>query len=73
MDSFTLRCVKQCGTYPKLVFLPTNSFESTSSPMGYHKCNNTPGLWKYKTRPISFTLVVDDFGVKFVGKELAII
>jgi hypothetical protein len=31
--------------------------------------NNTPGLWKHKPRPISFTLVVDDFGVKYVGKE----
>jgi hypothetical protein len=28
-----------------------------------------PGLWKHKTRPISFTLVVDDFGVKHVEKE----
>ncbi len=36
---------------------------------GYFECNNTPGLWKHKTRPISFTLVVGDFGVKYVGKE----
>jgi len=28
-----------------------------------------PGQWKHTTRPISFTLVVDDFGVKYVGKE----
>eukprot|EP00804_Cyclotella_cryptica_P019453 CCRYP_006629-RA/>CCRYP_006629-RA protein AED:0.22 eAED:0.22 QI:0/0/0/1/0.33/0.25/4/0/510 len=26
-----------------------------------------PGLWSHKTRPISFTLVVDDFGVKYIG------
>ena len=38
-------------------------------PHGYNKCSNTPGLWKHKTRPISFTLVVDDFGIKYVGKE----
>ncbi len=38
-------------------------------PHGYYKCANTPGLWKHKTRPISFTLVVKDFGVKYVGKE----
>jgi hypothetical protein len=30
---------------------------------------NTPGLWKHKTRPIAFTLVIDNFGVKYVGKE----
>jgi hypothetical protein len=28
-----------------------------------------PGLWQHKTRPILFTLVVDNFGVKYVGKE----
>jgi len=28
-----------------------------------------PGLWKHDTRPIQFTLVVVDFGVKYVGEE----
>jgi hypothetical protein len=40
-------------------------------PHGYYKCNNTPSLWKHETRPIAFTLVVDNFGVKYVGKEHA--
>ena len=30
-----------------------------------------PGLWKHRTRPIQFCLTVDDFGVKYVGKEHA--
>jgi hypothetical protein len=30
---------------------------------------HTPGLWLHKTRPILFTLVVDDFTVKYVGKQ----
>jgi hypothetical protein len=38
-------------------------------PNGYFECPNTPGLWKHEWRPISFTLVVDNFGVKYVGKE----
>jgi hypothetical protein len=38
-------------------------------PHGYYKCAITPGLRKHKTRPISFTLVVDNFGMKYVGKE----
>jgi hypothetical protein len=29
----------------------------------------TPGLWKHATRPISFTLVVNDFGVKYMHQE----
>ena len=27
------------------------------------------GLWRHVTRPISFTLVVDDFGIKYTNKE----
>jgi hypothetical protein len=38
-------------------------------PHGYYEYNNTPGLWEHNTQPISFTLVVDDFGVKYVGCE----
>ena len=36
---------------------------------GYYECKHTPGLWQHLTRPISFTLVVNDFGVKYVGRE----
>ena len=38
---------------------------------GYRQSDKTLGFWKHDTRPISFTLIVDDFGVKFVGKENA--
>ncbi len=30
-----------------------------------------PGLWKHDTRPIQFTLVVNDLGIKYIGKEHA--
>ena len=36
---------------------------------GYYQSKIIPGLWKHETRPIVFTLVVDDFGVKYVNKE----
>ena len=35
----------------------------------YGQSKLVPGLWKHNWRPIQFTLVVDDFGVKCVGKE----
>ena len=38
-------------------------------PAGFYEVAHTPGLWKHKRRPIQFSLIVDDFGVKFVGKE----
>ena len=37
----------------------------------YYEVDHTPGLFTHKTRPIWFTLVVDDFGVKYVGKQHA--
>jgi hypothetical protein len=37
----------------------------------YYKCVNTPGLSKHTTCPITFSLMVNDFGIKYVGKEHA--
>jgi hypothetical protein len=36
---------------------------------GYIPSNFTPGLFTNKTRKIAFSLVVDDFGVKYENKE----
>ena len=38
-------------------------------PFGYFPSKWTPGLWFHKTKPITFTLVVDDFGIKYIKKE----
>lgn len=38
---------------------------------GYAPTRHTPGLWKHHTRPILFSLVVDDFGVKYIDKNHA--
>ncbi len=38
---------------------------------GYSQSETTPGLWKHEWRPVTFSLVVDDFGVKYVGEEHA--
>jgi hypothetical protein len=35
---------------------------------GYKQSSTTPGYWRHEWRPISFTLVVDDFGVKYINK-----
>jgi hypothetical protein len=36
---------------------------------GYHQAPNTPCLFRHVTRPVAFSLVVDDFGIKYKGKE----
>jgi hypothetical protein len=38
---------------------------------GYHQAPNTPGLFTHTTRPVTFSLVVDNFGVKYVSREHA--
>ena len=39
------------------------------APAENYEIPHTPGLWKHVSRPIEFTLVVDDFGVKYVKKK----
>ena len=38
----------------------------------WHPTRTTPGLWTRDIRPITFTLVFDDFGVKCSGKQHAL-
>ena len=36
---------------------------------GYKPATITPGLWQYQTCPFRFSLVVDDFGIKYERQE----
>ncbi len=38
---------------------------------GYHKLKTIPGFWTHKTRPTTFTLVVDDFAIKIMSEDYA--
>jgi hypothetical protein len=57
--------LKQAG------LLASRLLKTCLAPCGYYPARHTPGLWLYRTRPISFTLVVDNFAVKYVGKHHA--
>ena len=37
------------------------------APFRYHPDRHTPGLWKHETRDTIFTLVVDDFAIKYTS------
>ena len=41
-------------------------------PYGYCPSRKTAGLWIHDRLKINFRLVVDDFGVKYSGKEHAL-
>ena len=46
----------------------TNIRAPLAQKHGYVQANNTDGLFNHVTRDISFTLVVDDFGIKYINK-----
>ncbi len=54
---------------PQAGILANRLLQKRLLPHGYYECKHTPGLWRHFTRPISFTLVANDFGVKYVGRE----
>ena len=36
---------------------------------GNYETTPTPGLWRHEWRPIMFVLIVDDFGIEYVGNH----
>jgi hypothetical protein len=49
---------------PQAGILANKRLRRKLAPFGYFEHSKTPGLWYHATRPISFTLVVDNFSVK---------
>jgi hypothetical protein len=56
---------------PQAGILAQELLEQRLNKQGYRQSPITPGLWRHNYRPISFTLCVDDFGIKYVGREHA--
>jgi hypothetical protein len=57
---------------PQVGLIANKLLESRLNKHGYQQSKLVPGLWRHETRPIQFTVVFDDFGVKYVGKENAL-
>ena len=66
-------CEIQKGMYglPQAGIIAQQLLKEQLEKNGYRQSKVTPGLWAHDTLPISFTLVVDSFGVKYVGEEHA--
>jgi hypothetical protein len=54
---------------PQAGILANKRLHRNLAPFRYYECSNTLGLWHHESRPLTFTLVVDDFGLKFVDKD----
>jgi hypothetical protein len=63
----------QKGMYglPQAGIIAQKLLEKCLNAQGYHQSTITPGFWQHDWQPISFTLCVDDFGVKYVVTEHA--
>ena len=66
-------CKIQKGMYglPQAGIIAQQLLEKHLQQHGYRQSGTTPGLWKHDTRPTFFTLVADDFSVKYMGEENA--
>jgi hypothetical protein len=63
-------CVIQkemCGL-PQSGIIAQELLEERLAKYGYHQSKIIHGFWSHKTRPICFTLVVDDFAIKYINE-----
>jgi hypothetical protein len=59
------------GSYglPQAGILANDLLRSHLKAKGFYEEASPPGLWCHKWRPIQFCLIIDDFGVDYVGLE----
>ena len=64
-------CKVTKGMYglPQAGIIAQELLEQRLGAHGYYQSKIINGLWKHKTRPICFSLVVDDFAVKYVNRD----
>ena len=53
----------------KAGLLAQQLLEKRLNGKGYQQSKLTPGFWTHKLRPISFSICVDDFGMKYNRKQ----
>jgi hypothetical protein len=66
---FTLKSGKGMYGLKQAGLLANQLLQTRLAPFAYCPARHTPGLLLHKTRPIGFSLIVDDFAVKYVDKQ----
>ncbi len=64
-------CKVRHGMYglPQAGIIAQNLLTKRLHKAGYQQSKITPGYWCHDWRPISLTLIADNFGVKYINKE----
>ena len=73
VNSFVLVEIRK-GMYglPQARIITNKQLQAHLLQFGYYQCKHTPGLYRHTTRATSFTLMVDDSGIKYRSKEDAL-
>jgi len=56
---------------PQASLLANQQLVKKLAPAGFVEARHTPGLFTHTSKPIMFALIVDDFGIQYVGKPAA--
>ena len=67
----TQKILKGIYGLPQVGLIAKQLLQKYLAKHGYHQTKTTPRPWKYNTRPINISLVVDDFGIKNLKKTHA--
>jgi hypothetical protein len=64
-------CKIQKGMHrlPQARIIAQDLLQARLAKVGYHQSKIIPGLWTHKTRKTCFTLVVDNFAIKYTSME----
>ena len=68
-DFIHMQINKGMYSLPQVGELANDLLKACLKPYRYTECPHTPGFWKHPTKPLLFTLVVDNFGVKYTNKD----
>jgi len=70
-DDGYIYCEIRKGMYclPQAGIIAQELLQERLAKVGYHQSQIIPGLWTHKTRNTCFTLVIDDFAIKYMKKE----
>ncbi len=70
-DDGYVYCKIQKGMYslPQAGIITQDILQERLAKKGYYQSKIVPGLWTHETRKTCFTLVVDNFAIKYTSKE----
>ena len=67
-----MKIAKGACVLPHATMLAYKHSKQRLGRKSFFKMPDTPGLWKHYSRPISFTLIVDNSSIKYMGKDPAL-